>query len=32
MAAFGAIEAPTDEAWNKQRINIGMEPQVIKDP
>jgi hypothetical protein len=25
--ATGVIQAPTDEAWNKKRIELGMKPQ-----
>jgi hypothetical protein len=32
MAAFGAIEAATDKAWNKMRVKLGMKPTTIKDP
>lgn len=32
MTALRVIEEPTDEAWNKKRAEIGMEPQVIADP
>ncbi len=32
MFALHVIEAPTDEAWNEQRIAIGMKPTVVKDP
>jgi len=32
MAAFKAIEAPTDEAWNKGRVALGMKPTKIKNP
>ena len=32
MAAMGAIDAATDEAWNKRRVEIGMNPVVVKDP
>lgn len=32
MTALRVISEPTDEAWNKKRIEIGMKPQVIKNP
>ena len=32
MAALGAIDEPTDEAWNKKRVEIGMKATVVKDP
>ncbi len=25
--AFGVIEAPTEDAWNKKRMELGMKPQ-----
>jgi hypothetical protein len=27
MHASGVIQAPTDEAWNEKRIELGMQPQ-----
>jgi hypothetical protein len=32
MAALKVISEPTDEAWNEQRVKIGMKPTVVKDP
>ncbi len=32
MARLGVIDRPTDEAWNEQRVKIGMKPIVAKDP
>lgn len=32
MAAMSVIAAPTDEAWNAQRVEIGMKPTLVKDP
>lgn len=32
MHALGVIDAPTDEAWNRERVNHGMKPTVTKDP
>lgn len=32
MTATGVIEAPTDEAWSKKRVECGMSPDVIRDP
>ena len=32
MASYGVIAEPTDEAWNNQRVAIGMKRIAIKDP
>lgn len=32
FAAFGMIQAPTDEAWNEARVRFGFAPQEITDP
>ena len=32
MFALGVIEAATDEAWNKERVNCGMTLTVTKNP
>lgn len=32
MHAMGVIEDPTDAAWNKKRVAIGMKPTVVKNP
>lgn len=32
MFELGVIDAPTDEAWNAKRVEIGMKPTVVKDP
>lgn len=32
MAAIGVIKAATDEAWNDQRVAIGMARTIVKDP
>ncbi len=32
MASMGVIAEASDEAWNDQRVKIGMKATVIKDP
>lgn len=30
--SIGVIDAPTDEAWNNKRVEIGMRPQTVQNP
>lgn len=32
FASMGVIESPTDESWNKKRVEMGMAPTVVADP
>ena len=32
MFALRVIDAPTDEAWDAKRVEMGMKPTTVKDP
>lgn len=32
FASLGVLSEATDDAWNEQRIEIGLKPQIVSDP